>query len=58
MKGWRTIAVNVLTFGTALFAWDGLAQFVDPQFIIMGQAAINVALRFVTTSPVGKKETA
>jgi len=56
MKGWRTLAANAITFLTALFAWDDLATFVDPQVIIMGQAALNIALRFITTSPVGGKE--
>ena len=54
MKGWRTVAVNVLTFGAALFTWEDMSKFVDPQVIVMVQAGINFALRFVTTTAVGK----
>lgn len=52
MKGWRTIAVNVLTLATAFFAWPELTSMVDAKYIVMGQAVINLLLRWVTTGPV------
>ena len=52
MKGWRTITVNVLTLATTFFAWPELSTTVDPQYIVMGQAVVNILLRFVTSTPV------
>jgi hypothetical protein len=54
MQGYRTIIINVLTFLVALFGWDGLIKFVDPQYIVMGATAVNTALRYVTTTAVGQ----
>ena len=52
-KGWRTIVLNGLTFLAAFLTWDDLSKFLDPQVIVMGQAAINVGMRFLTTTAVG-----
>lgn len=54
MKGWRTIAINVLTFLVAMFAWEDLTKFLDPQQIVLGAAVVNMALRWVTTTAVGQ----
>lgn len=53
MKGYRTIIVNVLTFSSAVLAWDQLSVFIDPQYIVLGQAVINIGMRVLTTTPVG-----
>lgn len=54
MKGWRTIAINVLTFLVAMFGWEDLTKFLDPQQIVLGAAVVNMALRWVTTTAVGQ----
>lgn len=56
MKGWRTIVVNVFLAVLYLLAWQPLTSWVDPQYIVLATGAINLALRFLTTSPVGKPE--
>ena len=53
MKGYRTIIVNILTFSSAVLAWDQLSVFIDPQYIVLGQSIINIGMRFLTTTPVG-----
>jgi len=52
MKGWKTITFNVLSFVSVLLAGDNLAQVVDPKLLLEIQAIINLALRFLTTTPV------
>ncbi len=56
MKGWRTIVVNVLLGILYLAAWQPITQWVDPQYLVLATGAINMILRFITTSPVGKAE--
>lgn len=53
-KGWRTIAANVITFLVTLAGWEELSKFVDPQHIVQAQAVLNILLRLLTTTPVGK----
>lgn len=60
IKGWRTVAVNVgIAAGTAgLHALAGVnwIELVGPTWSMLIVAAINIALRAVTTSPIGKKD--
>jgi hypothetical protein len=59
MKGYRTLAVNgAIVTGTALLSWAGgvdWGQYVSPTtaFFLMG--AINIGLRVITTTPVGRR---
>ncbi|HUU34766.1 MAG TPA: hypothetical protein VMW48_11925 [Vicinamibacterales bacterium] len=55
-KGWRTVVANVLTIGGALLAGPELAKHIDPHWIVAGVAAINIALRWLTTTPLGKAQ--
>lgn len=70
MKGWRTIIANVILALIAawnnFFGGDPAAQ-IDPsaaqahidsinQALVFGGAVINMALRYLTTTPVGQKE--
>ena len=56
MKGWKTILANLLLGLLYLLAWQPLTAWVDPQYIVMATAGINLVLRFFTTTPVGKPE--
>ena len=51
LKGWRTIGINVLTLLAVLLAWEPLATWVDPQYLLEGQALVNIALRLLTDGP-------
>jgi len=66
MKGWRTLTYQILTIvGTVVAAlltveWAGLGLQADRViWVIAGlkiaDSLVNVALRLMTTSPVGKK---
>jgi hypothetical protein len=59
MKGWRTIGINIILVGGV-----GLLEFlleidwtavVDPSTAVIIIAIINLGLRLITTSAVGKK---
>lgn len=56
LQGWKTVVFNGLTFASVLLAGDEITKFIEPSVIIELQAVINLALRFFTTTPVGKKE--
>ena len=59
MKGWRTIAVNVglaaATGGLQAAANINWIDAVGTTWAMIAVAAINIGLRAITTSPVGKK---
>lgn len=50
MKGWRTILFNVAT------AAVGFAEILPPKYALYTAIGGNVVLRFLTTTPVGRKE--
>jgi hypothetical protein len=59
-KGWRTLAANALIILAGVLAYlqtAGLASVLPPKYawlpIVLG--ALNVALRLITTGPVGSK---
>ena len=59
MKGYRTLAVNAgMAGGAAILhylAGVDLNQYVGPTGALIGAGVINLALRFLTTTPVGQK---
>lgn len=60
MKGYRTLVLNAaLVAGTALLGWAATVdwtQYVSPTAAVVLAGVVNIGLRFVTTSPVGKAE--
>lgn len=64
MKGWRTVGLNILLALLAvtdyLVSAAGMlpSVFSDPKqatLIVLGVNMVNVVLRFITTTPVGKR---
>lgn len=53
MKGWRTIAFNVLTAIASIFGGAEILKYVDAQTALLIVAGANIGLRFITTSAVG-----
>lgn len=60
MKGYRTLALNgALVVATALLGWvAGIdwTAYVSPSVALIVTGAANLALRFVTSTPVGRAE--
>lgn len=60
MKGYKTLAVNAATVvGVSLLTWVGgvdWTQHVSPTVAMIILGAANMALRMITTTPVGKQE--
>ena len=53
MKGWKTISFNIAAILAIIVAHAGFdipASMIEPLIL----AGINFALRFITTTPVGK----
>lgn len=59
IKGWRTVAVNVgiaaVTAALPVLAGVDWTALVGPKAAVAIVVVINLGLRAVTTSPVGKK---
>jgi hypothetical protein len=59
LKGWRTVAINVgIAAGTAalpVLAGVDWTALVGPKAAVAIVVAINLGLRAITTSPVGKR---
>lgn len=58
MKGYRTLAINgvVIALG-ALLPWAAgidWTQYVSPEVATVIVGALNIGLRLITTTPVGK----
>jgi len=56
MKGWKTVAFNVVSGLIFLLGWGPLTQWIDPQYIALGVIVGNFVLRFFTDTPVFKPE--
>lgn len=64
LKGWRTIGVNALAlalaaanqFGVSVPPLDGLIAHASPAVLALGLPIVNVALRTITTTRVGKAQ--
>ena len=58
MKGWKTLLLNTLIAGGvgALHFLGGqdLAEYMKPEYAVLGTAVLNFGLRFLTSTPVGK----
>jgi hypothetical protein len=54
LKGWRTIGVNVLMGLSFLLGWEQLTEWIKPEIIATILAIVNIALRYITTTPIGK----
>ena len=56
MQGYRTIVANVLTFFATLVALPEFLDLIKPEhliYVVSAQSAINIGLRFLTSTPVG-----
>ena len=53
MKGWRTLAINVLSLAGVVFASDEIFRWVSPERAIEILGVVNILMRFVSTTPVG-----
>lgn len=57
MKGWRTIAFNILAAIVPILELTELRDVIPSEYIpwyMLGVVLANMALRYVTTTPVGK----
>jgi hypothetical protein len=58
MKGWRTVVANALAAGLAAlnakFAFIDLSGEEQAAVVVVLLAAINIGLRYVTTTAIGK----
>lgn len=58
MKGYRTLALNgAMAAGAALLTWAAgvdWTQYVSPTAALVIAGAVNIGLRFMTDTPVGK----
>lgn len=58
LKGWRTIAFNVLSGAVLLLAMPEFIAVLPPEWVpwaALGNVLGNVALRYITTTPIGRK---
>jgi hypothetical protein len=62
MKGWRTIAFNVVLIALTILVEVGAApelhDLIGPEwtrYLLLAVFVANIVLRMVTTGPVGKK---
>lgn len=59
MKGWRTLAFNIgvpaLGAATQALGQIDWTQHLSPSNAVLAMAAVNIGLRFITTTPVGGK---
>jgi hypothetical protein len=53
-KGWRTVGVNVLAGLSFFLGWEQITQWVSAEHVAALLAAINIAMRLITTTAVGK----
>ena len=53
LKGWRTIALNVMTAVIALVAMPQITEMVPAQYLLVGVNVLNIAMRLITSTPVG-----
>ena len=58
LKGWRTILFNALSFAVLLLAMPEFIAVLPPEWVpwaALGNVLGNMALRYVTTTPMGQK---
>ena len=59
VKGWRTVAVGVVTGVVGFLQSFDLAQIVSPDkigYVLLGLGVLGVVLRYITTSAMGKSK--
>lgn len=59
MKGWRTLTANLVASLLPLLDQFGVADFVPDRYMlwyVLAVIAMNLFLRMITTSPVGRPE--
>lgn len=59
MKGWRTLAFNVLAAALGVLQATDFTPLLPPEYLWLTGiivAVVNIGLRAITTTPVGKKE--
>jgi hypothetical protein len=57
VKGWKTIATNAVALVFALLVYFGIElPEPKPEYVAGFLAIVNIVLRLVTTTPVGRKE--
>lgn len=58
MKGWRTLVLNgAIVIGTAGLTWAASvnwSEYISPSTAVIVTAALNMGLRLITNTPVGK----
>jgi len=54
-KGWKTIAFFAFSGLAYLLGWDKMTELISPQYLAIATSIVGLALRYVTTSPMGKK---
>lgn len=59
MKGYRTVVVNILTACVIILALPEVTNIIPHEaapYLVAAQAIINVVMRVITTTPIGKSE--
>ena len=59
VKGWRTVAVGVVTGIVGFLQSFNFAKIIPPDkigYVLLGLGVLGVVLRYVTTSAVGKSK--
>ena len=56
-KGWRTLTVNILSVAISIAEIQEWTDIIAPEYqsyFALGLAVANIALRYITTTPVGR----
>ena len=56
-KGWRTLTVNILSVAISVAEIQEWTDIIAPEhqaYFSLGLAVANIALRYITTTPVGR----
>lgn len=60
MKGFRTVGINAAIIGVSAILQYAVGvdwkQFVSPETALIIMSILNIGLRLITTTPIGKKE--
>ena len=60
VKGWRTLIINgAIVIGSAGLSWAASinwSDYVSPSTAVIVTAALNMGLRLITNTPVGKAD--
>lgn len=59
LKGWRTLAANILTIVTSVLELSRVTDYLSNDqalWFVVGLAGANIALRLLTSTPVGRAD--